>query len=478
MKGTRKTGISRRVFLQRLGVGAGAIGLSPLTRGLIGCGSADSPSPSREEVVGSAEMVGKVTSNSCEVHLVGGKDCHPSANLRIFYDTVSHQGEPHTMNYAYATHKGSGFGHGDPIVFDLGSLSPSTRYFYRVGYEYGDTWVYRDEYSFHTARRTGVSFRFCLAADTHVYPGSAARIRRRVFENVLADRPDFLITLGDDCFVAGQGPIPYPWSSHEVLFKTWQKTRGLLEKACHSTFYLPVNGNHEGLFGWKRHDAVHQTILEGKQRYLPVPDSTTFSAGGDDYGRYGAFTWGDVLVIWLDVVGFCVVDPLQNGNDNADYILGEAQRAFLERTLAGHSSAPWKFIMAHHLFGGQEECEPRYGRGNANAALLHDQRDIQDLMVEYGVQAFFYGHDHVFSVSQADGVSYVCTGHAGSGCPWSRTLEPCYWPYDLYLTEAERIVPAGHVRVDVTPAETRVSYIKASSGADNGSVLSLHVINP
>jgi hypothetical protein len=242
-------------------------------------------------------------------------------------------------------------------------------------------------------------------------------------------------------------------------------------------FYLPVNGNHEGLFGWTRQIAGHQMILEAKLRSLPVPSNTTFPEGGDDYGRYGAFTWGDALIIWLDVVGFCSVDPILNGNNSSDYILGETQRAFLERTLSDFSSVPWKFIMAHHLFGGNEACAPKYGRGNANAALLHDQRDIQELMVAYGAQAFFYGHDHAFSVSQADSVSYVCAGHAASGCPWTDTLEPCYRPYELYSMDAEGVVPGGHVRVDVTPSETVISYIKASSGADNGSVLSRYAIN-
>jgi hypothetical protein len=346
-----------------------------------------------------------------------------------------------------------------------------------MGYEIGDRWVIRDEHSFHTRRRAGEAFRFCLTADTHVYPGFPTGDRDLVYKNVLADRPDLLITLGDECFVAAQGLIPYPYSSQETLWNTWQKTRGLLENACHSMFYLPVNGNHEGLFGWTRQNAVHQMILEDKLRSLPVPSNTTFPEGGDDYGRYGAFTWGDALVIWLDVVGFCTVDPILKGNNCSDYILGETQRAFLERTLSDFSSVPWKFIMAHHLFGGNEGCKPGYGRGNANAAWLHDQKDIQNLMVEYGAQAFFYGHDHAFSVSQADGVSYVCAGHAASGCPWTDTLEPCYWPYELYYTDAEGRVPGGHVRVDVTPSETVISYLKASSGADNGSVLSRYVIN-
>jgi hypothetical protein len=427
-------------------------------------------------------MVGKVTSDSSAIHLVGGENCLPSARFQLFYDTVSHQSDPDAANYAYQSAEVSGFSHHDPIAFDLNSLSPSTPYFYRVAYNQVGEWVFRDERSFRTRRGAGEGFRFCLAADTHVYPFYGTGNRDLVYQNVLADNPDFLITLGDDCFVAYQGAAPYPWGSRETLWGTWRRTRNILDNACHSVFYLPVNGNHEGMFGWTAQTALYQDILAGKMRYLPVPGSTTFPEGGDEYGRYGAFRWGDVLLIWLDVTGFCTADGVLPGNGNSDYILGEVQETFLQSTLATYSSVPWKFIFAHHLFGGSEACASLlrrgYGRGNASGALLHDQGIIQNLMVQYGAQAFFYGHDHAFSVSQAGGVDYICAGQAASGCPWTAGLEQCYDPYLFYTTNPQGLVPDGHVRVDVTPSETTVSYIKASTGPDNRSVLASHIVYP
>jgi hypothetical protein len=476
MKEAGYKGISRRAFLKGLGAGVGAIGLPPMMSGLIGCSY-----PSTPLLLDGLEMVGKVTSDSSTIHLVGGESCLPSTKFQLFYDTVSHQSDPDAQNYAYQSSELTGISHRDPIAFDLDSLSPSSPYFYRLAYDEGDGWVFRDEHSFRTRRGAGESFRFCLAADTHVYPSLRTGDRGLVYKNVLADSPDFLITMGDECFVAYQGWAPYPWWSRETLWNTWQKTRSILDNACHSMFYLPVNGNHEGLFGWTTQDPIHQEILAGKMRYLPVPDSATFPEGGDEYGRYGAFRWGDVLVIWLDVVGFCTVDGVLPGNDNSDYILGGAQASFLQSTLENYSSVPWKFIFAHHLFGGLEECNllvsEGYGRGNANGALLYDQGVVQDLMVQYDAQAFFYGHDHAFSVSQAGDVSYICAGHAASGCPWTEGLQQCYDPYILYSTDGQGAVPAGHVRVDVAPSGTTVSYIKASTGPDNGTVLASHVIS-
>jgi len=253
------------------------------------------------------------------------------------------------------------------------------------------------------------------------------------------------------------------------------------DKACHSMSLLPVNGNHEGFFGWTEGEDPYEIIRQGKIRYLPFPDQNTFPEGGDADGRYGAFTWGDVLFVWLDVLGFCEADPLLEQN-NAFYILGDTQQAFLEQTLA-NSTATWKFVFAHHLFGGDDTCSPNhlgYGRGNASVAYQYQQATIQNLMVQHGVQAFFYGHDHVFSVSEAGGVAYICTGHAASNSPWADVLKSCYQPYVLFTEDAQGEVPPGHVRVDVDSvhSEVRVEYILSSKDSNNGTVLDTYIIYP
>jgi hypothetical protein len=427
------------------------------------------------ELLHGKEMVGKVTATTATIQLVAGDACAPSTRFRLLYDTEPREGPE---DYAYQSPERSGFSEHDPIVFDLGSLSPNTRYYYLVGYDVGLGWTYRDAYSFHTQRPAGAGFRFCLVADTHVYPhplpiGDV----HLAYQNVLADGPDILITLGDDYYGANEGPaFVYPWREPETLWATWTRTRGILDAAGHSMFYLPVNGNHEGLFGWTTHTDIYRHIREGKMQYLPVPDNRTFPEGGDHDGRYGAFTWGDVLFVWLDIVGFCPVDRTKEPA-NSFYVLGDEQKRFLQTTLK-NSSATWKFVLAHHLFGGGDDWWPGYGRGNANDAFQYEQTEIQAMMEQYGAQAFFYGHDHLFSTSKANDVSYICCGHPGSGCPWSEEASEYYAPYEVLVTDAHDKVPAGHVRVDVSSSETAVSYIRASDGADNGSVISSYTMHP
>ena len=447
----------------------GLIGLVLAFPVLVGC-------PRPLAFLNGQEMIGEVTGTKATIRLVAGNACTPSSQFRLLYDTTSRE-DPN--EYAFQTTAVSGFSGNDPINFDLTSLPGNSRIYYRVAIDMGRGWEYRDEYTFHTKRSGGHSFRFCIASDAHVrQPPLHFTVHRSItYANVAADHPDLFFALGDDIELAGQGPHPYLFlRRQQTVFATLQRYRGVTDEACGSTSCLFVNGNHEGLFGWTSGTRKYQWIREGKLDYFPVPNRSSFPEGGDDDGRYGAFTWGDVLFVWLDVVGFCQTDPWPAG-DNQYYILGDAQRSFLQTTLA-NSTARWKFVLSHHLFGGVEDCGLGYGRGNANGAYLHDQAHVQNLMVQYGVQAFFYGHDHVFSVSEADGVSYIATGHAGGGGgAWTELLLSCYEPYLIFPTD-DGIVPAGHVRVDVSHDEATVSYIRASRESDNRSVIASYVLTP
>jgi len=443
------------------------MGLSALTGGLKGC--------SPLNLLYGAEMVGKVTSSASTIRMVGGDLCTPSTRFRLLYDTVSRQ-QPD--DYSLSKPAVSGFEAHSAINFDLDSLSPGTRYYYRVGIDEGDGWNFRDECNFVTQRPPGSSFRFCIGTDLHVYPFPFFDSgRRQLYANIANDGPDLLITLGDEIYLANQREQEYSWSDTEVIWNTTKECRNFLDLACSSMSYLPVNGNHEGLFGWFQDTPGYQEILDAKHAYYPVPDSGTHHEGGDPLGRYGAFTWGDALFIWLDVVGFCPEDPWAAPKDNGKYILGTAQETFLENTLAANASVPWKFIFSHHLFGGVDACSKGYGRGNAGGAFQYDQAFIQALMETYGVQAFFYGHDHVYSVSEANNTAYVCAGNSSSGCPWVEKLDACYAPNLVFAVNENRKAIPGHVRVDVGPASATISYVQKTWGTDNGTVYHSHVIH-
>ena len=420
-----------------------------------------------DELLNGAEMVGKVTDTEAEIRLVAGPANTPGTEFRLVYGVTS-QEDPE--GYTHETDPVSGFAEHDPISFRLDSLFPATRYYYRVAVDEGEGWQYRDEFSFMTRRRKGSSFRICIVADAHISPFGTHPRSYTVEKNVAEDAPDIVVSVGDMYFFGYQGGNSFPfWKSRESALDNWSAVRRVLDLSAHSSTQVHVIGNHDGESAWDRDLPQFAYCREGRMAYLPVPDESTYPEGGDRYGRYGAMTWGDALLIWLDNFGFCEVDPGVM-DDSSYYVLGEEQRDFLERTLAD-STARWKFIFAHHVFGGDDSQQWAigYGRGGNKVAHLHDQAFVQELMVRYGVDAFFYGHDHVFSVGMADGIPYICAGHTSS-CPWKVDLESLYAPVAIEST-------AGHVRIDVSPERVEISYVKASTNPkQNGTILASHTI--
>ena len=74
-------------------------------------------------------------------------------------------------------------------------------------------------------------------------------------------------------------------------------------------------------------------------------------------------------------------------------------------------------------------------------------------MLRYGVQIFFYGHDHVFTDMVVDGIHYTLPGSAGA--PWKFPSSDT--GYTTYWTDS------GYGRVEVGPSAVDVQLV-ASGG--------------
>ena len=105
-----------------------------------------------------------------------------------------------------------------------------------------------------------------------------------------------------------------------------------------------------------------------------------------------------------------------------DWTLGELQFDWFKKTLEA-SNQKYKFVMIHHVVGGKggNERESLYGRGGARAFNVGEQAKMHDLMKTHGVQAFFYGHDHVFTDEVVDGIHYTLPGSAGIPVKFSKS---------------------------------------------------------
>ncbi|MEP6653403.1 MAG: hypothetical protein ABJA82_08600, partial [Myxococcales bacterium] len=223
-------------------------------------------------------------------------------------------------------------------------------------------------------------------------------------------------------------------------------------------------GNWDGESGCNTAEEISRSMTE-RLRYLPTPGPTNHPTGGGANHDYYAFTWGDALFIVLNVMTYTPTCHLLSTGDSGtpdDWTLGPEQLEWLERTLAGATSK-WRFTFIHHTVGGAagDYLNSAYGRGGGLAAHVGEQAIVHELLRSYGVQIFFYGHDHVFEDMVVDGIHYTLPGSAGA--PWkfteAETGYPQSWP------------DSGYGRVSVSPTRVQVDFV-----ALGGRILNTYTI--
>ena len=279
-----------------------------------------------------------------------------------------------------------------------------------------------------------------------------------------ASDPDFMLNLGDilDFHAFGFNDPP-PDSSWTRL--AYLDYRRLLSNALGDTSHFGVDrqlGRRERL-QYRRGDrdlALAAPDLRAEPR-RPTPTPRAAASNQDYY----AFTWGDALFVVLNVMTYTptchLLDTYPGVPD--DWTLGDAQLAWLRTTLQ-NATSKWRFTFIHHTVGGKAGDDPvnsAYGRGGGQAAYVGEQAIVHEMLLDYGVQIFFYAHDHVFTDMTVNGVHYTLPGSAGA--PWKFTAAETgythYWP------------DSGYGRVSVSPDHAQVDFV-----AMGGQVLSTYTL--
>ncbi len=349
-------------------------------------------------------------------------------------------------------------------------LLPDTAYEYQVvGRLLG-----RDQNSkqasgqFRTQRVVPSPFSFAILSDAHITPFDADRMQvlLRTSQSVASRKPDLMLMLGDNIqtFVSHGGPLGKK-SEGPQLYLSLRRSLGDLPSQV-SVF--SAIGNWEGENGWHP-PQNREWAREARTAFLPNPDAKTYPEGGSIYEDYYAFTWGDALFVVLNPLTYTVTDhTLQTGSGRADdWTLGETQKKWVLDQLS-RSKARWKLIFLHHTVGGNagNEVNSRYGRGGGRAAHVGEQALLHGWMRKFGVQALFYGHDHVFTDNVVDGIHYTCVGSAGA--PWKfGTAET---GYETYWT------PSGYTFVTAGTDDLTVSFIRPDEHVGEGVAMHTFVI--
>jgi Calcineurin-like phosphoesterase len=372
-------------------------------------------------------------------------------------------GDPETLRLRVrAVGAGAWIDPGPPTVratdlaeWTVAGLAPGSRYEYEVvgcspgggGVLHADTAV--------TQRAPGASFTFALFSDTHIgadlsYGNQGdAGIMSAVDRDVATAAPDFLVNLGDmlDYHQFGFN-IPPPDAS--VARQAYLNYRRTLANLSGATSHFPVLGGWDSENGCNTAEEIERSRSQ-RLLYLPSPGPTTYAEGGSPFEDYYAFTWGDALFIVLNVYTYTPTCHLLYEYPGLadDWTLGQAQLDWLRQTLQGATSK-WKFLFIHHPVGGNagDDVNSAYGRGGGRAAHVGEQETVHELMQQFGVQIFFYGHDHVFTDMVVDNIHYTLPGSAGAIWMFSmaETGYDTSWPY------------SGWARVDVTPDDVHVQF--------------------
>jgi len=328
---------------------------------------------------------------------------------------------------------------------------------------------------------------------------------------------DLLINLGD---TNGLG-APYRWAAYglpaanlkeddyDLIARTfWLRMRKMYSAVTPFMPMVIALGNHDGEESWS---AIRSKARQWRNAYFPLPGAQTHPEGGDSASGYFAFSLGaDAMnrggaqFIVLDITGH------NGGLEPAKpegWTMGNGQREWVESLLA-KGEKHWRFICFHHVLGGwpggPAEGDERlaYGRGPLFQAKDYlpfadpetvEQVKLTENALRHGVQAFFYGHDHIFKptyvakgAGQKDlyGICAGSTKDIGESSWWKGTYWRKYYG-DAFKKPPDFWGPPGYVRLTIQADAAKVEYVAAgysthsnlTPGQRAGDVLSGLVIS-
>lgn len=408
------------------------------------------------------ELLGKPSDKSVAINMLAEMD----TEVFVEYGKLENSYNYSTQVYSFAAN--------DPIEIELNDLEENTKYYYRIKYKIKgyNQFLERKPASFHTKRKSGESFTFSVHADPHLDYSSNYITYINALNNTLKSNPDFMIDLGDN-FMTDKLKV----KSFENIKERMFLLRHYYEKISNFVPIFLVIGNHEAENGWElnsNEDNIAITNTKLRKQYYPNPIPNDFYSGdATEYNiiglreSYYSWTWGDALFVCIDPYWNTLKKPGMTKN-SWDWTLGKQQYDWLKSTLK-NSNAKYKFVFSHQLVGGDTEGRggveyvPYFEMGGNNLDgtngfpfnRLNWELPIHQLFVEYGVNIFFHGHDHLYIRQELDGVVYQLVP------------QPSLYNYTGIEQAASygykgKIIPnSGHLNIHVDVDSCRIDYIRS-----------------
>jgi predicted phosphodiesterase len=358
-----------------------------------------------------------------------------------------------------------------PYELTLNQLIANTQYYYQL--QNIDNKNVLATGSFHTQRPAGSSFTFTVTADSHLDNNADVPLYLRTLSNIAAVQPDFHIDLGDT-FMTGKH------ANRENATKQYLAQRFYFSQ-LNSPLFLVI-GNHDGEEAKQRKGGLNSLAVWAsgmRTRYFPNPQANQFYSGNkkqqENVGSledYYAWNWGDAL--------FIVLNPYWEGADNKNsgpwsLSIGKEQYDWLQDTLA-KSQATYKLVFIHQLVGGLD----RHGRGGVSAIPFGEwggknadgsdgfktyrkgwDQPIHAMLIKYGVNAVFHGHDHLFATQESDGIIYQEVPQ-----PAHQGFSPPRDAVAYGYTTGKILGGSGFMRFKVSAKEITADYIRTDIPRD------------
>jgi len=290
---------------------------------------------------------------------------------------------------------------------------------------------------------------FAVEADPHMDEQSDEAIYRGTLQEIVANRPAFLVDLGDTFMID-----KLPDKSTQSIRARYELMKGYFALLGPRVPLHLAMGNHDGEAGWDSLNTKSYRQEYFSRETLPL--------------NYYSFTDSGSLFIVLDPYSYTTRKPNQDG---WLWTLGRTQYDWLKAILLS-SHAEHRYVFIHQLVGGDNQ-----GRGGVEYADLFEWggqspsgsydfdskrpewgKPIHQVLAEGGVEIVFKGHDHFYARQVLDGVVYQTVpqpSHPGDKAP--QAVEYGY-------TSGKVVGGSGFLRVTVRGSETRVDFVR-STGA-------------
>ncbi|MBU0490207.1 metallophosphoesterase [bacterium] len=276
----------------------------------------------------------------------------------------------------------------------LTDLTPNTTYQYKVETE----GVYAsDILNFTTADNTTDEFMFVVGGDNQ------RALVPEVLDCIIAQEPRFMLHVGD-LVVNG------------INLKEWYSFMSRFDKFTGKYVMMPVYGNHE----------EDSPVLH---RLFQLPTNNSTDPGNE--GHWFSFDYNNAHFIGLDV--------------QREYVSGSDQYEWLVNDLESVGPDIDHLIVYFH--------QPAYNTTGYHGPNLHVREALEPLLIQYGVDIVFSGHNHYYERSLANGITYITTGGLGS---YLKDFDEGTNPWAVYTEKVNHFC-----RVSVDGPDLKVEMVRA-----------------